>query len=53
MGEIEKYGGEHAVCILIGNKSDLDSQRTVSIEEGQELADFYRIKFIETSAKSG
>ncbi len=38
-------------CILVGNKCDLTSKRAVSYEEGQELADQYMIRYVETSAK--
>lgn len=45
---------EHAdpcVCIMIvGNKTDLRSQRVVSTEDGRLLAEKYRYSFIETSA---
>lgn len=45
---------EHAdpcVCIMIvGNKTDLRSQRVVSTEDGRLLAEKYRFSFIETSA---
>lgn len=37
--------------ILVGNKSDLESERTVSSEEGAELAKRLNITFVETSAK--
>ena len=39
--------------ILVGNKSDLEDRREVSIEEGKELAEKYGIDFYETSAKTG
>ncbi len=52
MGEVEKHASDSIACILVGNKCDLESQRAVSIEDGQELADFYKIKFLETSAKN-
>lgn len=39
--------------ILVGNKSDLEEQREVRKEEGQDLADKYGINFFETSAKTG
>ena len=38
--------------MLVGNKSDLNSQRKVSKERAKQLADAYGIPFIETSAKS-
>ncbi|RMZ77654.1 hypothetical protein DV738_g4220, partial [Chaetothyriales sp. CBS 135597] len=38
--------------ILVGNKCDLESDRVVSREEGQALAQQFHCKFIETSAKN-
>jgi GTPase KRas protein len=38
--------------ILVGNKCDLESERMVSTEEGEQLAKNFGCKFIETSAKS-
>eukprot|EP00761_Pharyngomonas_kirbyi_P010184 gb/GECH01010202.1/.p1 GENE.gb/GECH01010202.1/~~gb/GECH01010202.1/.p1 ORF type:complete len:197 (+),score=35.17 gb/GECH01010202.1/:1-591(+) len=38
--------------VLVGNKADLDQQRKVPTEEGEELARKYGIKFFESSAKS-
>ncbi|KXN72056.1 ras-like protein 1 [Conidiobolus coronatus NRRL 28638] len=37
--------------ILIGNKSDLDSERQVSHQEGQDLAQALNCQFMESSAK--
>jgi small GTP-binding protein len=37
--------------ILVGNKCDLESERQVSIEEGQDLARSFGCPFFETSAK--
>jgi len=51
MAEVEKYAGDNITRILVGNKCDLESRRAVSTEEGQELADHYNVRFLETSAK--
>jgi len=51
MAEIEKYAADNITRILVGNKCDLESRRVVSTEEGQELADHYNVRFLETSAK--
>eukprot|EP00568_Trieres_chinensis_P011753 CAMPEP_0183317604 /NCGR_PEP_ID=MMETSP0160_2-20130417/58402_1 /TAXON_ID=2839 ORGANISM="Odontella Sinensis, Strain Grunow 1884" /NCGR_SAMPLE_ID=MMETSP0160_2 /ASSEMBLY_ACC=CAM_ASM_000250 /LENGTH=191 /DNA_ID=CAMNT_0025483667 /DNA_START=166 /DNA_END=741 /DNA_ORIENTATION=- len=40
----------HAVKILVGNKSDLQSERAVPTELGREVAKRYGIGFVETSA---
>ena len=39
--------------VLVGNKSDLNEQRKVSFEEGQQMAKNNNMMFFETSAKSG
>ncbi|ELP91941.1 hypothetical protein EIN_400010 [Entamoeba invadens IP1] len=38
--------------IVVGNKCDLESQRIVSKEDGQALADKYKADFLEVSAKA-
>jgi Ras-related protein Rab-2A len=38
--------------MLIGNKSDLEHRRAVSIEEGQQFAQEHGLIFLETSAKT-
>ncbi|ODM17880.1 Ras-like protein [Aspergillus cristatus] len=38
--------------IVVGNKCDLEKERVVTVEEGEELARQFGCKFIETSAKS-
>jgi small GTP-binding protein len=42
-----------AKIIIIGNKSDLESRREVSFEEGTDFATEIESLFIETSAKTG
>ena len=51
MAEIGKHASVNVVSILVGNKCDLESQRQVTFEEGQKLADHYAVRFLETSAK--
>lgn len=52
--DFKKYVKKEGAYILIGNKIDLDDQRSVSTEEGQSLADEIQASsFVETSAKYG
>lgn len=41
------------LMVLVGNKTDLDSDRAVSTEEGEEFAKLNNMLFFETSAKNG
>ena len=50
--EIENNANKNVYKILVGNKCDLEDKRTVSYQEGKELAETYGMQFIETSAKS-
>ena len=53
MEEVEKYSpNDKYTRILVGNKSDLETGRAVSTDEGQEMANHYGVRFMETSAKS-
>ena len=51
MSEIEKYTQDNITRILVGNKTDLENKRVISFEEGQEMANHYGVRFLETSAK--
>lgn len=37
--------------IVVGNKSDLEDERVVGKDQGQGLANEWRVRFMETSAK--
>lgn len=47
----KESAGPSALMLLVGNKSDLESQRQVSTEEGLKKAQELGCKFVETSAK--
>ena len=50
--EIEKNGNKNVYKFLIGNKNDLEDQRVVTKEEGEEVASINGMDFFETSAKT-
>ena len=50
---IKDLKGDDFPLILLGNKIDLENERTVSKEEGQKLADEIGIQFFEISNKAG
>lgn len=37
--------------VLVGNKSDLFNERAIKTEEGRQLANSWKVAFLETSAK--
>ena len=45
--------GSNFPMILLGNKLDKEDVRVIKEKEGKELADEYKIKFFETSNKTG
>jgi len=49
--EIDTFAGPQVQKLLVGNKCDLESARTISTETGKELASKLNIPFVETSAK--
>mmetsp|Transcript_17656 Transcript_17656/g.25165 ORF Transcript_17656/g.25165 Transcript_17656/m.25165 type:complete len:227 (-) Transcript_17656:175-855(-) len=50
--EARQHSHSNMVIMLIGNKSDLDSRRAVSTEEGKAFAKQHGLIFMETSAKT-
>ncbi|CAI9570101.1 unnamed protein product [Staurois parvus] len=52
--ELRKYVlSEEMVIALVGNKTDLNSERKVSHEDAQAFAEQERLLYMETSAKTG
>ncbi len=51
--DLRTNGDKDILIILVGNKTDLEENRQVSIEEVKSKAETYNIAFLETSAKSG
>ena len=49
--EVESHADDNVVQLVVGNKKDLENDRQVSTQEGQEYADSLGFKFLETSAK--
>ncbi|MCO5571680.1 hypothetical protein L7F22_025427 [Adiantum nelumboides] len=50
--ELQKFGSPNIVMALVGNKSDLQGSRKVTVEAAQEYAESNGMFFIETSAKT-
>jgi len=48
---LNAVGADHVPCVLVGNKSDLDEDRVISVEQGEALAKEWGCQFVECSAK--
>ena len=53
ISDIKTNGDDNIPIILVGNKSDLENKRVISIEEGKNKAKLYKFAFMETSALNG
>ncbi len=53
LSDLKVNGDENISVVLLGNKSDLESVRKVSTQQGKEKAEFYKLAFMETSALNG
>lgn len=53
MRDIKTKAPPDCDIVLCGNKADLDNDRVVTYEEGQNLAEEYGVQFFETSALTG
>lgn len=51
--ELVEHAAKDVVVVLVGNKSDLEDDRAVSVEEGAQVAKKYGMLFTEASAKTG
>ncbi|KAJ3381032.1 Ras- protein Rab-2A [Lobulomyces angularis] len=51
--DVMTHGHEEIKIILVANKSDLDSVRQVSTEEGADFAKKHNMIYLETSARQG
>ena len=47
-----QHANSNMTIMLIGNKSDLESRRAVSKEEGEQFAREHNLFYLETSAKT-
>ena len=50
--DVRQHANPNTVIMVIGNKSDLESKRQVSREEGEQFAKENGLFFLEASAKS-
>ena len=53
LSDLKSNGEDKVSVILIGNKSDLENERKITLEQGKEKAEFFKIAFMETSALNG
>ena len=51
MIDIDKFGKQGVLKVLIGNKIDLEDNRKITKEAGESMANKYGINFFEVSAK--
>jgi len=52
LDDARQHSNSNMTIMLIGNKSDLEHRRAVSVEEGQQFANEHQLIFLETSAKT-
>ena len=53
MDAIHNMAKQDVPIILVGNKTDMENERRITTEEGQKLAEKYKILFKEVSAVTG
>jgi len=52
LDDARQHSNSNMTIMLIGNKTDLEHRRAVSLEEGQQFANDHGLIFLETSAKT-
>ena len=53
ISDLKTNGDSSLSIVLLGNKSDLENQRQISIQEGKDKAALFNVAFMETSALNG
>lgn len=53
LSDLKTNAEEKISVVLVGNKTDLEGDRKISIEQGKEKAELFKLAFIETSALNG
>ena len=51
--DLKTNGDKDIIIMLIGNKNDLENERQVTLDEGKQKAENYKVAFLETSALNG
>uniref|UniRef100_A0A8C7I0W9 RAB6B, member RAS oncogene family b n=3 Tax=Oncorhynchus TaxID=8016 RepID=A0A8C7I0W9_ONCKI len=51
--DVRTERGSDVIIMLVGNKTDLEEKRQITIEAGEQRAKELNVMFIETSAKTG
>lgn len=51
--ELQRNSDNNSNVMLVGNKSDMESEREISIEDAEYFSKEYDISYIEVSAKTG
>ncbi|KAI8987357.1 ras family-domain-containing protein [Mycotypha africana] len=51
--DVRAERGSEVIIVLVGNKTDLNDKREITVEEGEKRANECKVMFIETSAKAG